>query len=105
MRLLIGGAMANLIVALRIADLASPIVGATDIAMRHHLPPTIMACTVTRPLFAQLCAHDERSYLHKPFWRRLRAARGGAEPAENPRAAIARGCQRGPKPRRWWRWS
>jgi hypothetical protein len=49
--------------------------GATDIAMRQHLPPDVLAFTVTRPLFEQLCALDERSFLHKPFWKRLRKAR------------------------------
>jgi hypothetical protein len=58
-------------------DLRIPqaVTGATDIAMRQHLPPDILAFTVTRPLFEQLCALDERSFLHKPFWRRLMKAR------------------------------
>ncbi len=58
-------------------DLAIPqaIVGATDIAMRQHLPPDILNFTVTRPMFEQLCSLDEKSFLYKPFWQRLRAAR------------------------------
>ncbi len=52
------------------------IIGTTDIAMRRFLPPDIMAFTVTKPLFEQLCALDERSFLYKPFWQRLRKARG-----------------------------
>lgn len=52
------------------------IIGATDIAMRQHLPPDILAFTVTKPMFEQLCALDTRSFLHKPFWRNLRKARG-----------------------------
>jgi hypothetical protein len=59
-------------------DLSLPqaAVGATDIAMRQHLPPDVLAFTVTKPLFEQLCALDEGSFLYKPFWRRLREARG-----------------------------
>jgi hypothetical protein len=52
------------------------IVGATDIAMRQYLPPDVLAFTVTRPMFEQLCALDERSFLYRPFWKRLKAARG-----------------------------
>jgi hypothetical protein len=51
------------------------IIGATDIAMRRYLPPDTLAFTVTRPMFEQLCALDEQSFLHKPFWERLRGAR------------------------------
>jgi hypothetical protein len=62
-------------------DLSIPqaIIGTTDIAMRHFLPPDILAFTVTKPLFEQLCALDERSFLYKPFWQRLRKARGFAD--------------------------
>ena len=37
-----------------------------------------LAFTVNRALFARLCALDERSFLHKPFWKGLQAARGRA---------------------------
>jgi hypothetical protein len=59
------------------ADLAVPqaIVGATDIAMRQWLPPDTLAFTVTIPMFAQLCELDEKSFLYKPFLRRLQDAR------------------------------
>ena len=50
-------------------------IGGTDIAMRQYLPPDILAFTVTKPMFQQLCALDERSFLYKPFWKRLRKAR------------------------------
>ena len=62
-------------------DLSVPqaIVGATDVAMRQFLPPDTLAFTVTRPLFEQLCALDERSFLYKPFLKRLRKARGLAD--------------------------
>jgi len=59
-------------------DLTAPqaVIGATDIAMRQHLPQDILAFTVTKALFERLCELDERSFLFKPFWRRLRKARG-----------------------------
>jgi len=58
-------------------DLDAPlaIIGATDIAMRHYLPPNLLAFTMTVPMYEQLCALDERSFLTKPFWHRLVDAR------------------------------
>ncbi len=58
-------------------DLKIPqaMIGATDIAMRQYLPPDILAFTVTKPMFQQLCELDEHSFLYKPFWRDLRKAR------------------------------
>ncbi|MFH1680042.1 MAG: DUF169 domain-containing protein [Candidatus Eisenbacteria bacterium] len=58
-------------------DLGAPqaVIGATDIAMRQHLPPDLLAFTATKPLFERLCALDERSFLYKPFWKRLKKAR------------------------------
>jgi len=57
--------------------IAQASIGATDIAMRQHLPPDILTLTVTRRMFRQLCELDERSFLSKPFLQRLRKARGG----------------------------
>lgn len=59
------------------ADLTIPqaAIGATDIAMRQYLPPDIMAFTVTKPMFAELCGLDENSFLFKPFWKRLTKSR------------------------------
>ena len=51
-------------------------IGATDIPMRQYLPPDILAFTVTKPMFQQLCELDKRSFLSKPFWNDLRKARG-----------------------------
>ena len=48
------------------------------IAMREHLPPDILALTVNKPMYRQLCELDENSFLYKPFWKRLRKARGQA---------------------------
>jgi len=58
-------------------DLQVPqaMIGATDIAMRQYLPHDILAFAVTKPLFEQLCALDENSFLYKPFWERLRKAK------------------------------
>jgi len=50
-------------------------IGATDIAMRQYLPPDILAFTVTKPMFTQLCSLDERSFLYKSFLQNLRKAR------------------------------
>lgn len=40
-------------------NIPQAIIGATDIAMRQYLPPNILALTVTKPMFKQLCALDE----------------------------------------------
>ncbi len=59
-------------------DLSVPqaIVGATDIAMRQYIERDLIAFTVTKPMFERLCALDEKSFLHKRFWRKLKKARG-----------------------------
>ena len=56
-------------------DRPQAVIGATDVAMRRHLPPDILAFTVTKPLFEQLCAMDEQSFLFKPFLKNLEKAR------------------------------
>ncbi len=53
-------------------------IGSTDLAMRQWLPADVMAYTMTKPLFEQVCLFDEGSYLNKPFLNRLKKARGGA---------------------------
>ena len=60
------------------ADTPKAVIGATDIAMRDSLPPDILAFTVNKPMFKQLCELDESSFLHKHFWKKLRKARGEA---------------------------
>ncbi len=57
------------------SEVPKAIIGATDIAMREYLPPDILALTVNKPMYEQLCELDENSFLHKSFWRRLRNAR------------------------------
>ena len=49
-----------------------------DVAMRGDLPASVLAFTVTVPLFVQLCALGEDSFLGKGFLTRLRKARGGS---------------------------
>ncbi len=56
-------------------NIPQAVIGATDIAMRQFLPTDTFAFTVTKPMFKQLCELDERSFLYKPFWERLRKAR------------------------------
>jgi hypothetical protein len=53
------------------------IVGATDMAMRDHLPPDRMAFTVNKEMYENLCRLDEKSFLAKPFLKILKNARGG----------------------------
>lgn len=57
-------------------NIPQAMVGATDIAMRQYLPPDLLGLSVTKPMFEQLCALDEKSFLYKPFWQRLQKARG-----------------------------
>ncbi len=56
-------------------EVPKAIIGATDIAMRQHLPSDTLALTVTKTMFQQLCQLDEKSFLYKNFWKRLREAR------------------------------
>ena len=58
-------------------SIAQASIGATDIAMRQHLPPDTLTFTVTRLMFNQLCELDERSFLFKPFLERLKQSRRG----------------------------
>ena len=57
-------------------NIPQAVIGATDIAARPFLPPDILAFTVTKMMFKQLCELDEKSFLYKPFWKNLREARG-----------------------------
>ena len=61
-------------------DVSQAIVGATDQAMRKHLPPDLLAFSVTKPMFELLCrwAHDPASSLHNSFLKQLIRARGGS---------------------------
>ena len=57
-------------------DVPQAAIGATDIAMRQYLPPDVLAFTVTKAMFERLASLDERSFLTKPFWKRLMKVRG-----------------------------
>jgi len=57
------------------SDVPKAAIGATDMAMREHLPQDILAFTVNMPMYEQLCDLDDNSFLHKGFWKRLRKAR------------------------------
>lgn len=56
-------------------DLESPhpkaVIGATDIAMRHHLPPNLLTLSVNRAMYKQLCELGKDSFLEKSFLERL----------------------------------
>lgn len=57
-------------------DVPQAIIGATDMAMRKFLPPEILAFTVTKPMFANLCKLDKNSFLEKGFIKQLKKVRG-----------------------------
>jgi hypothetical protein len=73
-----GSGCSQLVVPFRDLDQPEAVIGGTDVAMRDGLPAGVLAFTVTVPLFAQLCALGEDSFLGKGFLRRLRKARGGS---------------------------
>jgi hypothetical protein len=56
-------------------NLPQAVIGSTDLAMRHHVPPDILAFTVTVPLFHRLCELNDRSFLGKAFLSRLQKSR------------------------------
>jgi len=57
------------------SDIPRSVIGATDMAMREHIPSDILAFTVNKPMYKQLCELDENSFLHKHFWARLKDRR------------------------------
>ncbi|MFA4966479.1 MAG: DUF169 domain-containing protein [Thermoleophilia bacterium] len=72
-----GSGCSELVVPFRDLEAPQAVIGGTDVAMRGDLPADLLAFTVTVPLFAQLCALGDDSFLGKGFLARLRAARGG----------------------------
>jgi hypothetical protein len=58
-------------------NFASPsaIIGMTDIAARKYIPANLLAFTVTRAMFENLCKLDEKSFLFKTFWKELKQRR------------------------------
>ena len=72
-----GSGCSELVVTFRDLDKPQAAIGGTDIAMRDDLPPSVLAFSVTVPMFARLCALGDDSFFGKGFLKRLRAARGG----------------------------
>jgi hypothetical protein len=56
-------------------NIPQALIGATDMAMRKYIPGNMLAFTVTKPLFEQLCRLDSTSYLEKRFIHELKKAR------------------------------
>jgi hypothetical protein len=71
-----GSGCSQMLTLFRDLNVPQAVIGGTDIAMRQWLPPYALAFTVTKPMFRQLCELDEKSFLYKPFLRRLHEARG-----------------------------
>jgi hypothetical protein len=57
-------------------DIPQAAIGAVDMAMRHFLSPELLTLVTTKPMFERLCSLDERSFLYKGFWAKLRRSRG-----------------------------
>jgi len=70
------GSGCSLLLPFKDLNIPQSALGTTDIAMREHIPPDILSFSVTRSMLTQLCELDERSFLYKPFLKRLRKARG-----------------------------
>lgn len=65
-------------------DLDKPqaVIGATDMAMRQYLPPHLLAFTVTKRMFENLCRIDEDSFLEKGFITQLKKVRAKNAPTD-----------------------
>jgi hypothetical protein len=53
------------------------VLGATDIAMRRHLPPNILSLTVTPQRFEQMVSFPDDAFLNLEWWHDLMEARRG----------------------------
>jgi hypothetical protein len=56
-------------------EIPQAIIGATDMAMRRHLPPDTLIFTVTKPMFELLCEIGSGSFLEKSFIEKLKSSR------------------------------
>lgn len=56
-------------------DVPKAMIGGTDLAMRSYLPRDILAFTVTKPMFEQLCRLDKNSFLYKSYWKKIMSVR------------------------------
>ena len=70
-----GSGCMQLISLFRDLDQPQAIIGATDMAMRKHLPRQLLAFTVTRPMFERLARIPEDSYLNRSFIKTLHQSR------------------------------
>jgi hypothetical protein len=73
-----GSGCMELVVTFRDLDKPQAAIVGTDVAMRDQIPSGVLAFTVTVPMFAQLCALGDDSFLGKGFLRDLRKSRGGS---------------------------
>ncbi len=73
-----GSGCMELVVSLEDLDRPLAALGSTDMAMRHCVPPDLLAFTVTVPMFERLCSIGEESFLGKGFLENLRKKRGGS---------------------------
>ncbi len=71
-----GSGCGQLVMVFKDLGIPQAAIGATDIAMRQYIPPDLLAFTVTKPMYERFAALGDRSFLTKPFWQRLRKARG-----------------------------
>lgn len=70
-----GSGCMQLITLFRDLSVPQTIIGATDMAMRRHLPADLLAFTTTRPMYELLCNLGPDSYLEKSFIKGLKSAR------------------------------
>jgi hypothetical protein len=70
-----GSGCMQLITLFKNLEIPQAIIGATDMAMRRYLPSNVLSFTVTKSMFQQLCALDQKSYLEKRFLTSLKKAR------------------------------
>ena len=73
-----GSGCSQLLTKVATADHPIATIGALDPAMRQFLPQNILAFTVSRDKFEELCRLDDNSFLNRAFIERLRKARNGS---------------------------
>jgi Uncharacterised ArCR, COG2043 len=56
------------------------VLGATDIAMRRHLPPNILSLSVTPQRFEQMVSFPDGAFLNRPWWNDLMDSREHGQP-------------------------
>lgn len=59
-------------------EMPHAVIGATDLSMRGYLPNNLLAFTVNKPMFEQLCHLGHQSFLDKPYFSEFLQRRGGA---------------------------